>query len=365
MSSLYPTDRNGKVTSIFGLTRSQLKSILEKIVSDDTIASFHISIEHRISPEFYGGRGEKVIPTFSYTTHSGRKGEVTIFIKQHCNRGPNEALHYTYLQSHHAPIPQLYHAITGRDRQDIIFIEYIDPILEDEPYTKFINDDRLFHQFLGITARFNAIQPSEEYAAHLETGYWNQQFSESASTLEDIWDHAIKGRLGKPLKQLCTEDKLDQLKKLSAWAAERISWMEQGLYHWDHRPCNVGWRRGTGEMLIFDLEDTMFAPRFLDVAVWLGTPDDVQPRCRSRRELSSFYLEKYNHLAEKQVQLDEFLDEVYILWIAWTLKSLSWNLNVALNGPVERHIEDSQEYRRGICAELHEVLNILLLPIQV
>jgi len=361
MNPLYLTDDDGSIKSIFGLTLPQLKPILEKIVSDDTIVSFHISLEHQILPEFYGGRGEKVIPTFTYTTQSRRQGKITVFVKQHCNHGPNEALHYKHLEQHHAPIPRMYHAITGRDRQDIVFIEYINPVLEKEPYTQFINDDRLFHQFLDITAQFNAIQPSEEYAVCLETGYWNKQFSECEFTLAEIWDHAGKGRLGKPLRKLCTGDKLNQLRKISRWAAERVSRMEEGLYHWDHRPCNVGFRQGTGEMLIFDLEDTMFAPRFLDVAVWLGTPDDVQPRCRPRRELALYYLERYNQLAEKRVQLDEFLDEVYILWIASTLKSLSWNLNVALNGPVERHIKDSQEYRHGICAELHELLGTLLL----
>ncbi len=42
-----------------------------------------------------------------------------------------------------------------------------------------------------------------------------------------------------------------------------------------------------------DLESVGFAPRFYDVAPWLGAPDGVRPRCRPRSELAEHYLTEY------------------------------------------------------------------------
>ncbi len=67
-------------TPVFGLTKKQLRPILDNIVSDDTVASFEVSIEHQVQG-YYGYQAEKVLPTFIYTTATGRTGKVVLLVK--------------------------------------------------------------------------------------------------------------------------------------------------------------------------------------------------------------------------------------------------------------------------------------------
>jgi hypothetical protein len=175
-------------TPVFGLTREQLRPIVEEIAGEP-VASFDISIEHEVAVEHYGGRGDKVVPTFTYETRSGRVGRATVFVKRHCNPGPNEALHYEWLTKHSAPIPRIYGVISGPDVHDIIFIEYIDPFVGDEE--SFLRDSDQFPRFLCTTARFNAIEPCAQYAAELPCKLQYLGSDEWPGLLERVWGHAI------------------------------------------------------------------------------------------------------------------------------------------------------------------------------
>lgn len=343
-------------TPVFGLTKGQLMPVVES-VAGEPVAWFGVSIGHALASEHYGGRGEKVIPTFEYRTQRGRTGMRTIFAKQHCNTGPNEALHYKWLTEQRAPIPRIYWAISGTEARDIIFLEQIDPFTGDEE--RFVSDDDTFLQFLSLTARFNAIRPCEEYAARLPCKLPWMGCETLVSTLEGFWEHAVRGEAGEEVKRICSEDELVRLVKVAGRMAEPIACMKQALSHWDHRPNNMGWRKETGEMVIFDLEDTMIGPWFDDVADWLGAPDIVQQRCRPREELTRHYVEQLERWGGERAAVEELLEETYVLWILHALRSLDWWLRY---GGVFEESETSSETdqpehrfrsRDKLCRELH------------
>jgi len=368
------TDGGDHVTPIFGLTKSQLRPIVESIVSGETVASFEVGVRHQVRGP-YGIRAEKVIPTFSYTTTSGCTGRTTVFVKRYYDPGPREAHHYAYLANHDAPIPRMYASLTGQDQRETLFLEYLDAVTDDDPYylehyQAFLHDGHSFSHFLAAIAHFNAIRPSPEYEARLREDMaqrpgppgwsWERRMATAASVLNRIDEGARRGELGGPLAQLSSGAALRPLCRLAERLVEPIGQMETGLCVNDFYPHGTGWRRQTGELLIFDLEAVGFEARFYDVAPWLGAPDDVQPRCRPRKELAWYYLQQYVRWGGCPVRVDDFLEETRILWLAWTLQMLSWWLGEAINGPVDRTIKDSPEYRLANRDELHRRLSHLI-----
>ena len=100
-------------------------------------------------------------------------------------------------------------------------------------------------RFLGVAARFNAIQPCAEYADRLPHRDIAQDLTKAPATLERIWNYGCKGQLGAPLQRLCcgSRDKLPRLQRLSAELVDPITQMEVGLAHNDFYPDSTGWRR--------------------------------------------------------------------------------------------------------------------------
>ena len=345
------------ITPVFGLAKSQLRPIMDNIVSDETVDSFDVSIEHEVQG-YYGYQAEKIIPTFTYTTTTGNTGKVIVFVKWFYRKGPAEAHNYTYLEKHHAPIPRMYGTLIKSHQREMLFLEYLAPVTDSDG---FLNDDDQFHQFLALAARFNAIQPSQEYASKLPHHDIGRSLKESVSVLNSIWDYACKGELGNALKQFCSssEDNLNRLKNLAKQLIDPVNQMKTGIAHTDFYPENTGWRRETGELLMLDLEFVGFAPRFYDVAGWVGAPDDILPRCLPRRELAQYYLEQYIRWSGCPVPLEQFLEETRILWMAGELKMLGWRLGRALDGCVD-WTDDRGEGRRFFREGLHRDLSILL-----
>ena len=360
------TERDSRVTPIFGLTKRQLKPIVES-ATGEPVAAFEIRVEHVVRGP-YGIMGEKVIPTFRYTARPGRREEVVVFAKRQYKHLPDhdEAHHYTYLQQHHAPIPCMYGARTDAEGRESIFLEYLDVVAESEPGTEFLNRGDHFCQFLTAAAHFNAIPISGDYAARLarrpNTPDAGQRALKTASTVARIWDDAAKGQLGDALRQFCTADRLEQLRALAHRLAEPIDrlWSDPGLCTTDLYPHHVGRRRETGELLIFDLEDVKLAPRFSDVAVWLGAPDAVLSRSVPIEQLAQHYLAAYVERGGQPVEVHQLLDEARILWQDKLLNGLGWWRNEALNGPVCPETEDSEGHRRRCSGRLLEELDALL-----
>jgi hypothetical protein len=348
-------------TPIFGLTKDQLRPIIDNIVGDDKVISFDVTIEHRIQG-FYGYSADKVVPTFTYTTQSSRIGTTTVFVKRFHRSGPAEAHQYTCLQKHSAPIPRMYGVMTDPNGREMLFLEYLAPIGDVQACEKFLNDLDQFRQLLAATAHFNSIHPSGEYAAQLPRKDVGKGLIDACATLERIWEHTCKGDLGDALKQLCSgsRSKLHQLQEYAVGLVEPIAQMEIGLIHSDIYPENTGWRQGQErQLLILDLEWIGFGPRFYDAASLLGAPDDLQPHCQRRDGLAYYYMEQYVRWGGTAEPLDRFMKEAAILWTAQTLNIMWFGLRHALDGRVD-WTEDREEGRRFFRDGLHRDLSVLL-----
>jgi hypothetical protein len=65
-----------------------------------------VRVEHEVEGEHYGFSGDKVVPTFTYTTLSGRQASTTVFVKRaHEPAEHTESMHYAALARLGAPIP--------------------------------------------------------------------------------------------------------------------------------------------------------------------------------------------------------------------------------------------------------------------
>lgn len=115
-------------------------------------------------------------------------------------------------------------------------------------------------------------------------------------------------------------------------------------------------------MVIFDLEDTMLAPRFEDVADWLGLPDEMQPRCRPREDLAQYYLRERERHGGNRVALDDFLYEIGLLWKAHVLRGLGWWLGYGgvLDGGDAPPGQDPGAWRERHRKKLHTELSSLV-----
>ncbi|GAF89698.1 unnamed protein product [marine sediment metagenome] len=113
-------------------------------------------------------------------------------------------------------------------------------------------------------------------------------------------------------------------------------------------------------MVIFDLEDTLIAPRFLDIAVWLGAPDNLERRYADRRTVSDEYLRRYNARKDTSVSVDEFLSEVHDLWIAWQFDRVHWCMDELGDRPSDIGSEPPVEYRKTVSNRLAKTLGVLL-----
>lgn len=107
------------------------------------------------------------------------------------------------------------------------------------------------------------------------------------------------------------------------------------------------------------LEGVRLAPRFSDVARWLGAPDAIQPRCLPREELARHYLAAYARWGGSAVPLVQFLEETRLLCLKDTLKMLPFAFNRALDGGVD-WTRDREEGRRLYRDEVYGQLTILL-----
>ena len=345
-------------TPIFGLAKAQLYPIVTEVAGEPA-AAFDIAIEHRVRGR-HGFSGEKVIPTFRYETLSGRRGETAVFVKRHYEDHPGyrEAPHYAYLTRHGAPVAGLYRALTDDQHREILFLEHLDVVAEpDLPFAETQNDAGRFPAFLAAFARFHAIQPCDEYAdllresmAHREWSSWWAEpklTEKAAGILESVWEHAARGEVGDQVATLCQEARgtLGRLQAMAARWAGTVSQLPIGLAHNDCYPDCVGWRPGTREAVILDLEDVGYGPRFFDVAPWVAPPDEVQPRCWPREQLARHYLSHYEQNGGGHVPQAQFLADGYACWLIWVILEMEAYLDRALRGPADRTMGDSDEFR--------------------
>jgi len=379
-----------EITPVFGLTKRQLRPIVENI-AEEPVVTFDVSVEHRVRGH-YGYSAQKVVPTFTYTTRTGRGGHVAVFAKYFYHSGPKEACHYAWLEEHGGPVPHMYGTLTDPDNREIVFLEYLDPIGDVNDYEHFLDGPDHYRQVLDVMARFNAIRPSAEYAAPLPTTdaeRERREMAEAATDLGKTWEAASKSDLGPTLRRLCAglPDRVRRLQALAESLVEPVSRMETGLEHGDLYVDNTARRRSTGELLVFDLESIGLWRRLSDVAKFLGQPDEVEPRfpperelaptaarittpgsvsveprCLPQRELAQYYLNRFEHWGGERVPLDQFLNDTRLLWLKGVLSILWWWRARAIDGRVD-WTDDAQRGRawarkglqKGLSGLLHEV----------
>ena len=169
---------------------------------------------------------------------------------------------------------------------------------------------------------------------------------------------AASDRLGGDLARLCSTAKKDTLLSLAKSLGVAVPAMERGYAHNEYTPEQIGWRRGTGEMLVFDLRTTGLGTRFADVAPWLGVPDQVLQAGYARSELADHYLEQYLSAGGPSVSKEDLMRETRLLWQHSHLDGLNWWHEHALMG-----IESSEDADKGrsMCRQrLEEELKHLL-----
>ena len=67
--------------SLFDLPSSDVAPVLEQAVGAP-LDTFTFTFRHEITGH-PGYQGQKLVPTFDYTTRDGRQGQVVVFVKRH------------------------------------------------------------------------------------------------------------------------------------------------------------------------------------------------------------------------------------------------------------------------------------------
>lgn len=333
--------------SVFGLSKTELHPVIEK-AAGEPVASFDITIEHQVEGD-YGFAAEKLIPTFAYVTREGRCGRVTVFAKHSHNPASPEAARYRFLAAHGVPIPQIYGLARSPEDRPVLFLEYLDVSAE----ARSAQSTARLLELLSLVARVNAIRPTAEEAALLPS-WWDGPGTE-VSTLEVLWEEAVRGDLGEDLRQFCASRRHD-LPRLLAFTRgleTQARAMEMGLLHNDFSIENTG-RRAGGERVVMDPELLGRGPRFGDVSDWFGPPDDLWQRQERRRDLAERYLREVARWGGSPASLEECLEECHLLWV-FGLTNLGFALGLARSDS-----DTCDEYRASARRDLPQHLARLL-----
>jgi hypothetical protein len=352
----YVSDGIDSRGGVFGVSRERILRALSEAVGAD-VRAYVVEARHRVrGPAGY--QGEKVIPTFDYTTQDGQCGSLTMLVKRFHTPGEREAAHYAHLHAHGAPIPELYLTDSDATGREILFLEFLEAIVDLDPMVGFLSDPGAFGKFLTAAARLNAIRPSPAYAKILRPMRLGSTLAESRDSLATLTELAAAGSLGEPLRGAVSDLAAGRLVALSHRLEERLAEMPTGLVHNDHDPANTGIRRASGDLLIFDLEFVGIGPRFTDVAGPLGATDAEQPRCLPRAVLAAEYLDAYAAAGGDAPSVDTLLDEARVLLMVGALRMLGWTIGRALDGVVDWTADREagrREARAGLLADLRRL----------
>jgi len=333
---------------IFGLGLAQLQSILDNIAGDRVI-----SCAAAAGRELQGHRGysaEKMIATLSWVTESGRAGETPVFVKWFHRGGPHEARHYEWLSACGAPIARMYGSLLTPDNREMLFLECLSHVDAMVPFDEFLLDSGQFLPFVSAAARFNAVRPPAEYVSSLPVWNCAEVLAGGHSVLDSLWARASGGHLGRRLADLCAGHAgevncvHDAIEKVMG----PIGGMETGLCHNDFWPDSTCRHPAKGESVVIDLESVGIAPRFRDIARWLGAAMEGQRSCISPRDAAEFYLREYDRAGGPSLPVSQLLAEAPLLHFAGLVEMLWFSLARAMDGRVDwtNNVEEGREVFR-------------------
>ena len=316
-----------RVEPIFDLTEAQWKPIVEAVTGRQDIADFSLSLEHEVEG-YYGGCGDKLIPTISYLLPSGETGKAVVFVKRYYWQGLSEVLHYQHLESYHLPIPRLYGDYALGEGREILFLEYL-------PVIGFPSDCVAdWYTFFSLMARFNACVVSAVYQEVLLRASLGPTLEDGGSEedLRSCYEYAERGALGDALGHFCrqTREHLPQLLENARLVGKQVVQMPRGLIHQDFMPDNIGWHGDRQEMVVFDIHKNALGPRFHDAAryfgnpSWQGMPSGLRKVEDARSLLTQHYLEDFARYGGPQVTLETFQQEVNLLAWASQIEAIYW-----------------------------------------
>jgi hypothetical protein len=331
---------------IFGLHRDVLQPILTA-AAGEPVADFDVATRP-LSRGHYGAEGDKLIATCRYNTRSGRSGSIDLFCKCCCRPGPSEAHHYEYLHSRGMPLPRYFGSSLDLRGHEVLFLEHLDTVFGDDDL---LRQPDLCTEFLQTLARINAKAVSPDYARVLGSGDIGGIVAKDLAVLDELADLASGGALGPGLRQLLGCRAADRLKAVALPLAAAATAMPHGLIHGDYFPRHIGRRRDDSTLLVFDWAHAGLAARFLDVATFVGCPENESGLALSAEQAATAYLDAYAASGGPQMPLDVFLQENRTLWLAWNFRCLRWWLPKAL-----KNDERSPQARN----DLARLLDILL-----
>ncbi len=332
----------GASDDLFGVDASVFAEILEL---GGNAVSCGIRRVDAIDPAFYGGRGEKAILEVSYQADGSTKS-TRFFVKRHCSREQNEAVHYLHLTQAGAPIPRLFAYYSHPNEQDIIVTEALDPFhVDDDP--AFMSDREVMEPFVAATAGFCGTQVSAEYRQMIakKCDLVRDQIWPYRSKLQNMYEEIKRDPLHRSLKRKVPAVAEAAVQRLLAVACERMQTMERGLYHWDHKPRNMGWSSLQQRHVIFDLEDTLWGPRFFNIGMWIGGDDGHEPKYASREQLAVSFLDLYNAATGQTVSVETLLEECYPIWVAYKIETLLVYFGECGARPYRRRSIEPEQYR--------------------
>jgi len=341
-------------SDLFGID----ENIFEKILKKDNL---HVSINkleqiNYINKNFYGGRGEKLVVKVHYNENK----ETMFFIKKHCQKNPNEAVHYKYLTQFNAPIPELYAYYCNENQHDVIISEVIKPFyVEDDPV--FMLNKDILKPFVEATALFNSVKINDEYKKKIikNCDLLNDYLKPFQSKLITIFDSIETVPIYHDLKNRVTKKSEEKILKIHMNICESIGEMEKGLYHWDHKPRNMGWSEAQNKYVIFDLEDTLWAPRFYNIGMWLGGNDKLEEKYTAREDLAKIYLSIYNEENNKNISIDCLLNESFPLWVAYKIEMLIYCFYESGVNPYGLWNREPREYKKEMEEKFVYYLDLL------
>ena len=343
-------------SDLFGIDEAIFLTILQK--NNSQISINKIEQVNYINRNFYGCRGEKLVIKINYNENDSDK-ESAFFIKKHCENFPNEAVNYKYLTQFNAPIPQLYAYYSSKNHNDIIITEVIKPFYVDDDPILMLNKD-ILKPFIEVTAQFNSVTINDEYKKTI-TKYdlLNNRLKPLRNKIIAMFELIETNPIYNTLKNKVSKKMETEVLKIHKNVCENIEEMEKGLYHWDHKPRNMGWSDLQQKHVIYDLEDTLWGPRFYNIGMWLGGNDKLEEKYAPREELAEIYLGIYNEKNNKNISVDCLINECFPLWVAYKIDVLLYCFHESGVNPYGVRNCEPNEYKKEMEDKFVYYLNLI------